>query len=53
MKVEEGKLEHREYAKNDGTTGIGYEINFGTIVVLERKADRAPAGAAAGGPSGF
>lgn len=53
VKVEEGKLEHREYAKNDGTTGIGYEINFGTIVVLERKADRAPAGAAAGGPSGF
>lgn len=53
VKVEDGKLEHREYAKNDGSTGINYEINFGTVVVLERKADRAPVGAAAGGPSGF
>lgn len=52
VKVEDAKLEHREYPKNDGSTGISYELNFGTIVVLERKADRAPAGAGSGA-SGF
>lgn len=53
VKVAEAKLEHREYPKNDGTTGVSYDLNYGTIVVLERKADRAPVGAAAGAPSGF
>lgn len=53
VEVADAKLEHREYPKNDGSTGVSYDLNFGTVVVLERKADRAPAGASAGGPSGF
>lgn len=52
VKVEDAKLEHREYPKQDGTTGVSYDLNFGTIVVLERKADRAPAGGGSGA-SGF
>lgn len=51
VEVTDAKLEHREYQKNDGTTGISYELNFGTVVVLERKADRQTA--SAGAPSGF
>lgn len=48
VKVADAKLEHREYPKQDGSTGISYELNYGTIVVLERKADRATAGASSG-----
>lgn len=55
VKIENAKLEHREYPKQDGTTGISYELNFGTVLVLERKADRQPvgAGAASSGANGF
>lgn len=48
VKVSDAKLEHREYNKSDGSIGISYELNFGTIVVLERKADRAPASGSGG-----
>lgn len=51
VEIIDGKLEHREYPKNDGTTGVSYEINFGEVIILERKGDRVPAGA--GAPSGF
>lgn len=51
VEVTDGKLEHREYQKNDGSTGIAYEINFGNVEVLERKGERATA--SAGAPSGF
>lgn len=48
VKISDAKLEHREYQKNDGTIGISYELNFGTVIVLERKSEKA-----ASGPSGF
>lgn len=47
VKIADAKLEHREYPKNDGSTGVSYDLNFGTVVVLERKADRQPVGAGA------
>lgn len=53
VEVVDAKLEHREYPKQDGSTGVSYDLNFGTVVVLERKADRQPVGAGAGAPSGF
>lgn len=46
-----GKLEHREYQKNDGSTGISYEINFAEVTVLERKGERQTA--SAGAPTSF
>ena len=49
VKVADAKLEHREYPKQDGTTGISYDLNFGTIVVLERRSERQPVGASATG----
>ena len=49
VEVVDAKLEHREYPKNDGTTGVSYDLNFGTVVVLERKADKQPVGASASG----
>lgn len=58
VEVTDAKLEHREYEKRDGSPGIACELNFGEIVVLERKADRQQAsggseGGGFGGPSGF
>jgi len=54
VEVANAKLEHREYPKNDGSTGVAYELTFGEFVVLERKADREPVGASAGsGQTGF
>lgn len=52
VEVTGAKLEQRLYTKNDGTPGVANELNYGEIVVLERKADRAPA-ASAGAPAGF
>lgn len=46
-----GKLEHREYQKSDGSTGISYEINFAEVTVLERKGERQAA--SAGAPTSF
>lgn len=51
VKVTDAKLEHREYEKRDGSPGIACDLNFGELVVLERKADRD--GGSAGGSSGF
>lgn len=48
-KIEDAKLEHREYQKNDGSTGIAYELNFGTITVLEKKGERQTASSGASG----
>lgn len=52
VEVTEGKLEQRLFSKNDGTPGVANEINYGAIVVLERKADR-PARDAAPTATGF
>lgn len=49
VEVVDAKLEHREYEKRDGSPGIACDLNFGTLTVLERKADRP----ASGGASGF
>lgn len=49
VKIEDAKLEHREYQKNDGTHGVRYELTFGTITVLEAKAERQTASAGASG----
>ena len=53
VEITGAKLEHREYPKNDGTTGVAYELNFGELEVLERKADRETVGASAGSQTGF
>lgn len=49
VEVTDAKLEQRLYLKSDGQPGVANELNYGTIEVLERKADRpakdkAPAG---------
>lgn len=46
VEVVDAKLEHREYEKRDGKPGIACDLNFGTLEVLERKADRASASSA-------
>ena len=51
VEVTQAKLEQREYEKRDGTPGIANDLNFGTLTVLERKADRQAA--SGGGASGF
>lgn len=53
VEVTGSKLEQRVYLKNDGQPGVANELNYGEIVVLERKADRQPATASAGAPQGF
>lgn len=53
VEVTGAKLEQRLYLKNDGQPGVANELNYGEIVVLERKADRQPATASAGAQTGF
>ena len=52
VEITDSKLEQRLYSKNDGTPGVANELNYGNIVVLERKADR-PASTADSAPAGF
>ena len=52
VEITDAKLEQRLYSKNDGTPGVANELNYGNIVVLERKADR-PASTADSAPAGF
>lgn len=52
VEVTDAKLEQRLYSKNDGSPGVQNELNYGEIVVLERKADR-PAAAQDDAPAGF
>lgn len=52
VEVTDAKLEQRLYLKNDGQPGVSNDLNYGEIVVLERKADR-QATASAGAPPGF
>lgn len=51
VEVTGAKLEQRVYLKNDGQPGVANELNYGEIVVLERKADRPASGGSE--PSGF
>jgi hypothetical protein len=44
-------LETRTYTKKDGTEGLAVNARFGTVTVLERKADRE--GGSVPAPSGF
>lgn len=53
VEVTGAKLEQRLYLKNDSQPGVANELNYGEIVVLERKADRQPATASAGAQTGF
>jgi single-stranded DNA-binding protein len=37
VRVDEGRLEAREYEKRDGTPGLGLTVKFGTLSVIESK----------------
>lgn len=39
IRVDDARLEAREYQRKDGTTGQAFEANFGTVTVLESKAE--------------
>lgn len=47
VRLDEGKLETREFTRKDETAGIGLKVTFGTLSIVEAKADRvasAPSG---------
>ncbi len=43
VRLDEGKLETREFERKDGTAGIGLKVTYGTLSIVEAKADRAVA----------
>jgi single-stranded DNA-binding protein len=48
VRIEDAKLEVREYKANDGTTKLGHSLRFGTITVLEEgRGEKATASAGA------
>ena len=49
LRVEGSRLEARAYAKKDGTPGVELKLSFGTLNVVESRADRAGSGGGGGG----
>lgn len=43
VRVDDARLEFRAYTKNNGDPGVEAGLRYGTLVVIERKGDRAPA----------
>lgn len=37
VRIDDGRLEAREYTKHDGTAGLGLTVKFGTLTVVEQK----------------
>lgn len=37
VRIDDGRLETREFQRKDGTTGQSFEIRFGTLTVVESK----------------
>lgn len=47
VRVDDASYEPREYDKKDGTKGISHELRFGTLTIVKKKEDAAPAAAPA------
>lgn len=43
VRVDDARLEFKPYLKKDGTAGVEANLKYGTLVIVEAKADRAPA----------
>jgi single-stranded DNA-binding protein len=44
VRIDESRLEFKPYLKNDGTPGVEAQLRFGTLVVVEAKADKPSSG---------
>jgi NDP-sugar pyrophosphorylase family protein len=42
IRVNDAKQEVRLYIKHDGSPGVDLRLSYGSLTVVERKADRAP-----------
>lgn len=43
VRVDESRLELKGYPKNDGTVGVEALLKYGTLVIIEKKGNSAPA----------